>query len=283
MSFGASINRLLGPLDQDCLASRAWASVMEAPECGDVFRDAADSWLKQYKAELIAGRAFLTLLQKSPRARYVKMAKEWARRNPESPISALLAGELLGLDSSKEVVDMCIHYVNSELDTGWLKLIFHAMHKRPRARGLFRAIEERLERDPAHREWEFLYAPRRDEPCKPVERIILKWIKLNANHPRLCLMRLLAPPPTPAIIEASFDWSSGPGRDSPWMVWGLPYLVEAAVREHKKLLPRVIEFTREWLAQNPDDERAGHVHYSLGNLSGTDHPGCQSPKNRLLH
>jgi len=97
----------------------------------------------------------------------------------------------------------------------------------------------------------------------------MKWLKLNIHNSKICVSHHIIAAKSPELIEAGFDWVRNCGRTGDDLTSSLSYLVPAAAKYHRSILPGVLKVARAWLKKNPDHEAAGRVYASVLSASGS--------------
>jgi hypothetical protein len=98
---------------------------------------------------------------------------------------------------------------------------------------------------------------------------VLKWLRLNVRNPEAYVSSHILLAKSPEIIEAVFDWVRRGGRTGDDLTSSLKYLVPAAAKYHRSILPSVLRYARAWLKKNPDHEAAGRVYAAVLSASGS--------------
>ena len=220
-------------------------------------------WLKKNKSDEAAGAALVMLLSIKPTASLFVDCESWLllHRNHES--APKLVAVLLKAEPSEKIFRLAGKYLKSSDDVHYLCPIIKAIIESPPHKGLYRKIEELLERNPKHDGWDAALISTSKHRNKRVEGLVFRWLKLNVGNPELSLLVHIAIKPSAETLEASLNWMRKGGRTADHMPGAIGFLVRAAVESNQAILPHVLSFARAWLKRNPDHEAAGSVYESI--------------------
>jgi hypothetical protein len=226
-------------------------------------------WLKKNKSDEAAGAAFVMLLSIKPTTSLLADGASWLVLHRDHESAPELVAELLRADPSPKIVRLAGRYLKTLDDVGYLLPIIRATIENPPHRGLYKKIEELLERNPKHDGWNAALITTSKHRNKRVEALVLRWLKLNVGNPELSLLVHIAIKPSAETLEASLNWMRQGGRTAHHMPGSIGFLVRASVESNQAILPRVLRFARGWLKKNPDHETAGRVYASVLSATGS--------------
>lgn len=226
-------------------------------------------WLKQNRSDESAGNAIAMLLAVKPAAGLVAEGLTWLSQNMNHDSAPELVGELLKADPSPKIVRLAGTYLKTSDDVSYLRPIIRAIVESPPHKGLYKKIEDLIVRNPADSAWSLALMTTSKQRSKCSQSLVLKWLRLNDRNPEAYVSCHILLAKSPEIIEAVFDWVCRGGRTGDDLTSSLSYLVPAAAKYHRSILPGVLKVARAWLKKNPDHEAAGRVYASVLSASGS--------------
>ncbi|MFA7338892.1 MAG: ClpX C4-type zinc finger protein [Candidatus Obscuribacterales bacterium] len=226
-------------------------------------------WLKENKSDEAAGKAIAMLLELRPSASLVADGLSWLVQQKSHDSAPELVAELLKADPSVKTVRLAGWYLKTSDDVRSLGPIIQAILESPPHKGLYKKIEDLLERNPTADTWSFNLLVTSKVKRESVQGFVLKWLRLNVRNPEAYASVHISRSKSPEIIEAAFDWARRGGRTSDNLPSTLERLVPAAANNHRSILPGVVRVARAWLKENPDHEVAGRVYASVLSATGS--------------
>ena len=226
-------------------------------------------WLKQNRSDESAGNAIAMLLAVKPAAGLVAEGLTWLSQNKNHDSAPELVGELLKADPSPKIVRLAGRYLKTLDDVRYLQPIIEAIIENPPHRGLYKKIEDLIERNPEDGSWSSALLTDSRSRSKYSHALVMKWLKLNIHNSKICVSHHIIAAKSPELIEAGFDWVRNCGRTGNDLTSSLKYLVPAAAKYHRAILPSVLRYARAWLKKNPDHEAAGRVYAAVLSASGS--------------
>jgi len=124
----------------------------------------------------------------------------------------------------------------------------------------YKRIAQLLKQDPQNPFWAFALRPGRDPINPRVEKLAAEWLRLNVNNANLHFINMFSDSHSPAILGQLFKWMQSGGLSSRRMPRMIDDFVRSVARYHEPIRPHVIEFVREWLKTNSEDEYAGRAY-----------------------
>ena len=264
-----------GPLDSSGAPAEPSAKAKEWSRLVDDALDQKDLvrqgriWLRKNKSDESAGAAFVMLLSMKPTASLIADGESWLVLHRDHESSPELVAELLKTDPSAKIVRLAGRYLKSSDDVSYLRPIIRAIIECPPNRGLYKKVEALIERNPEAETWSFALATTSKYRSRNLQGLVLKWLKLNVRNPEADVSFHISTAKSPEVIEAVFDWVRRGGRASDDLTSSLSYLVPAAAKYHRSILPSVLRYARVWLKKNPYHEAAGRVYASVLSASGS--------------
>lgn len=226
-------------------------------------------WLRKNKSDEAAGAALVMLLSIKPTASLVADGESWVLLHRDHECAPELVAELLKADTSAKIVRLAGRYLKSSDDVSYLRPIIRAIIENPPHRGLYKKLEELLIRNPEADSWSLALATTSKYRSRNLQGLVLKWLKLNVRNPAAYVSFHILVAKSPEIIEAGFDWIRSVGLTGDDMPCSLADLVSSAAEYHRSILPRVLNFARAWLKENPDHDAAGQVYASVLSATGS--------------
>ncbi len=226
-------------------------------------------WLKKNKSDESAGAAFVLLLSIKPTASLLADGESWLVLHRDHESAPELVAELLKAYPSPKIVRLAGRYLKNSDDVSSLRPIIRAIIESPLHKGLYKKIEELIARNPADSAWSFALMTTSKHRSKCSQSLVLKWLRLNVRNPEAYVSCHILLAKSPEIIEAVFDWVRLGGRTGDDLTSSLKYLVPAAAKYHRAILPSILRYARAWLKKNPDHEAAGRVYASVLSASGS--------------
>lgn len=226
-------------------------------------------WLKKNKSDEAAGNAIAMLLAVKPAAGLVAEGLTWLSQNKNHDSAPELVGELLKADPSPKIVRLAGTYLKTSDDVSYLRPIIRAIIESPPHKGLYKKIEDLIERNPADSAWSFSLLVSSKVKRESVQGLVSKWLRLNVRNPEVYVSCHIVLSKSPEVIEAAFDWVRRGGRASDDISSTLDPLVPAAAKYHRSILPSVLRVARAWLKKNPDHERTGRIYACVLSATGS--------------
>ena len=226
-------------------------------------------WLKQNKSDESAGNAIAMLLAVKPTASLVAEGLSWLSLNKSHHSAPELVAELLKADPSPKIVRLAGWYLKNSDDVSSLRPIIRAILESPTHKGLYKKIEDLLERNPTADTWSLNLLVTSKVKRESVQGLVSKWLRLIVSNPEAYVSCHILRSKSPEIIEAGFDWARRGGRTSDDLSSSLKYLVPAAAKYHRSILPCVLNHARAWLKKNPDHEATGGIYASVLSATGS--------------
>jgi len=226
-------------------------------------------WLKQNKSDESAGKAIAMLLEVKPSASLVAEGLLWLSQNKTHDSAPELVGELLKAGPSPKIVRLAGGYLKTSDDVSYLRPIIRAIIENPPHRGLYKKVEALIERNPGAESWSLALVTSSKHRSRNLLGLVLKWLRLNVRNPEAYVSCHILLSKSPEIIEAVFDWVRFGGRTGDDLTSSLKYLVPAAAKYHRSILPSVLRYARAWLKKNPDHEATGRVYAAVLSATGS--------------
>jgi len=264
-----------GPLDSSGAPAEPSAKAKEWSRLVDDALDQKDLvrqgriWLRKNKSDESAGAAFVMLLSMKPTASLLADGESWLVLHRDHESSPELVAELLKTDPSPKIVRLAGRYLKSSDDVCYLRPIIEAIIENPPHRGLYKKIEDLIERNPEDGSWSSALLTDSRSRSKYSHALLMKWLKLNIHNSKICVSHHIIAAKSPELIEAGFDWVRNCGRTGNDVPSLLRDLLRTTARCHRPLLPRVLSFARAWLKKNPDHEAAGRVYAAVLSATGS--------------
>lgn len=244
-------------------AAKEWSQLAEdARDSKQLLRD-GQLWLQKNKTNAAAGNALVSLLAIKSTVSLLSIGQSWLTQYPDHNSAPAVTAALFVVAPSAKLSKSIQKYLNSSRNIRELSPIIEVVIKSPRHAGLYNEVERLLERNYADDSWEWIFATTSNQRSKRIERLIIKWLQLNVDNPKLPVLSLIALTHSPKIINLVFDWMRAGGRESEYASVSIRYLVRAVAKYNSELLPRVLRYTRAWLKANPDDENTASTYESL--------------------
>ncbi len=226
-------------------------------------------WLKQNKSDESAGKAIAMLLEVKPSASLVAEGLLWLSQYKSHDSTPELVGELLKADPSPKIVRLAGWYLKTSDDVSSLRPIIRAIIENPPHIGLYKKVEDLIERNPEAETWSLALLTTSRHRSRNLLGLVLKWLKLNVGNPEAYVSCHILLSKSPEIIEAVFDWVRFGGRTGDDLTGSLKDVLRAAAKYHRSILPSVLRYARAWLKKNPDHEAAGSVYAAVLSASGS--------------
>lgn len=248
---------------------KEWLHLADEASDDKAFLKQGSAWLKLNRSDEAAGRAIAMLLAVKPSASLVAEGLSWLSQNKSKDSAPELVAELLKTDPSPKIVRLAGRYLKTLDDVRYLQPIIEAIIENAPHRGLYKKVEDLIERNPEDGSWSSALLTDSRSRSKYSHALVMKWLKLNIHNSKICVSHHIIAAKSPELIEAGFDWVRNCGRTGNDVPSLLCDLLRTTARCHRPLLPRVLSFARAWLKKNPDHEAAGRVYAAVLSATGS--------------
>lgn len=257
---------------EDCQCShdpspllREWLDLRKSLDDKELLQQGG-RWLKRNKSQPEAGSAIVDLIKIKPTANLLAIGDAWLRQYsdddmalwvvvemlPSAPSRLLrrIAGELL--DQPEELLDLCE-----------VSPLIWAIVKSPPHAGLFKKIEKLIVKFPHYLHWASDLTPFDVERNSSLDELLLLYLRLNVNNPKVVIFSPLIGEPSIEILEACLSWMKAGGWAHEYMPSYIRLFLEVSSKGKQTLLPRALRFARAWVKANPANSSAGSIHAGI--------------------
>jgi hypothetical protein len=183
-------------------------------------------------------------------------------------MKCIWCGEGTDLSSGLTVcgdIHICDQCISNTIDSELLqdKALVRAMIESPTNEKHYKRIEELISKYPRDENWALYLSSDREPMHEKLEKLVVHWLELNVNNPKLYFRHFLYPAPTPDMLRAAFKWMLKGGRASKRLPPVIADLVAAVATYHAPLRPHVLEFARRWVKSKPNHAYADRVYAAI--------------------
>jgi hypothetical protein len=219
--------------------------------------------LSQGDIDINSGEMLVEMFEIMPSKRLLTYARKWLHQFPNHQDGPRLMSFWLKHYPSRESYDLSAKFLKRHWPVSELHWLFNSVVGCKHSPRLDRLMEERLEKAPKDDIWSRCLSPYKGRPAF-ANRLALRWLKLNEDNPELLTQGFTFFAQSPEVVNAIFSHFRKHGMSRAYNEWEIHCILDKARELKLEILPEVIEFSRKWLFENPDDEDyAAQIHASL--------------------
>lgn len=212
-----------------------------------------------------SGKMIADMIVLKPSKELLVYTRRWLAQFRDHELAPKLVGHWLEKYDSNEAMYSAEYYLRTVTNPIKLRGLLLAIGMSKRSpRKIYDLIEARLEKDPHQDAWSYLQNHKCRANNKRAEKVVLRWLELNRSNPdQDIIVSAVAMFTTSVdIIESTLQWAKTVGNSRGYY-FVLTHLLSQESDAHILLKPRIVEFSRNWIADHIDDKNCGHVYGAL--------------------
>ncbi|MFA7338890.1 MAG: hypothetical protein WC028_19040 [Candidatus Obscuribacterales bacterium] len=223
-------------------------------------------WLKRNKSQPEAGSAIVDLIKIKPTANLLAIGDAWLRQYSDDDMALWVVVEMLPIAPSRllrRIAGELLDQPEELLDLSEVSHLIWSIVKGPPHAGLFKKIEKLIVKFPHNLHWASDLTPFDVERNSSLDELLLLYLRLNVNNPKVVILSPLIGEPSIEILEACLSWMKAGGWAHEYMPSYIRLLLEVSSKGKQTLLPRALRFARAWVKANPANSSAGSIHAGI--------------------